>query len=139
MTPDSSFVFDFDGRFARPLRLVGVTPATSAVRITGGSIEIRFGPWSLRTPLGNVSGATLTGPYRWFKVIGPHLSLADRGVTFGSNARLGVCVSFTEPVAALEPFGVLRHPGATVTVADSAGLVAALSAAGVAVDPSVSW
>jgi hypothetical protein len=35
-------------------------------------------------------------------------------------------VSFVEPVPAIEPTGRLRHPGATVTVADPDALAAAL-------------
>jgi hypothetical protein len=35
-------------------------------------------------------------------------------------------VSFVEPVHAIEPTGVLRHPAATVTVADPEALAAAL-------------
>ena len=46
--------------------------------------------------------------------VGP--SLADRGVTFATNSRRGLCVSFVEPVHGIEPTGVLRHPAATVTV-----------------------
>ena len=55
-----------------------------------------------------------------------HLSLTDRGVTFATNSRQGLCVSFVELVHAIEPTGVLRHPAATVTVADPEALAAAL-------------
>lgn len=134
----SAFGFDFDARYTLALALGGIAPTTSSVRLASERFQVRFGPWSLTTPLRNISGATRTGPYRWFKVIGPHLSLGDRGVTFGTNARSGVCVSFREPVAALVPFGVLRHPGATVTVTDTQGLLDALAAAGVPVDAPAS-
>ena len=37
---------------------------------------------------------------------------------------------FHEPVKTLDPTGRLRHPGATLTVQDPAGLLAALGAGG---------
>jgi hypothetical protein len=40
-----------------------------------------------------------------------------------------VCVLFHEPVTGLEPFGRIRHPGLTVTVADRQGFADALTAA----------
>ena len=63
---------------------------------------------------------------RAVKALGVRLSLADRGLTFGSTAAGGVCVEFTHPRRGIEPFGLLRHPGLTLTVADPDGLVAAL-------------
>ena len=74
-------------------------------------------PWSVRTPRSNVSGVELTGPYHWWKVIGAHLSLADRGMTLGTNADRGACITFHRPVRGLDPLGLLRHPALTVTVA----------------------
>ena len=50
----------------------------------------------------------------------------DRGVTFATTSARGLCVSFVEPVTILDPTGTLRHPAATITVADVEGLAAAL-------------
>ncbi|MBB5085085.1 hypothetical protein [Nonomuraea endophytica] len=50
-------------------------------------------------------------------------SLADRGLTFGSNTRQGVCLRFHSPVHGGEPIGLVRHRGLTVTVADPAALI----------------
>jgi hypothetical protein len=122
------FGFAFDPRFRAPLRLAGVRPATAAVVVGPSDLRIRFGPWLLATPLDNISGVEVSGPYAWYRVIGPRLSLADRGVTFGTNTRRGVCVRFHEPVGALAGRDRLRHPGATVTVADVDGLVSAIAA-----------
>lgn len=75
----------------------------------------------------NISEVSLTGPYMFLKTAGPaHLSLSDRGITFASNSRQGVCIAFAEPVGGIEPLGVIKHPNLTVTVADCAGLLAAL-------------
>ena len=104
-----------------------MTPATAKVAVTDTELLVHFGPWRLRTPLSNVAGTQVTGDYAWHRTAGPaHLSLTDRGVTFATNSRQGVCVSFVDPVRAIEPTGMLRHPGATVTVADPEALAAAL-------------
>lgn len=120
------FAFGLDPAWRIPLLLFGVGPGRAFAEVGEGEFAVRFGLWSLRTPLSNVAGTTVTGPYAPWKVIGPRLSLADRGVTFGTNARRGVCVRFHTPVPALAPGGLLTHPGATVTVSDPEGLVEAL-------------
>ena len=103
--------------------------STRIVEVGRSDLHVRFGPWSLRTPLDNVRDMTETGPYRWWKVAGPaRISLADGGVTFPTNTRRGLCIRFAEPVAAGLPHGLLRHPGATVTVADPGALAAAIAA-----------
>lgn len=106
----------------------GVLPRNSFVRIGDDELGIRFGPWSMRTPLANVSHTEVTDGYSLVKTAGPaHLSLEDKGVTFATNRGPGLCVCFHEPVRALDPFGRLRHPAATVTVADVDRLRAALA------------
>ena len=121
------FAFEFDYPLAAPLLAAGVTPRTAHVDVDDGWFDVRFGLWRLRTPLSNVAGATVTGPYHPLRALGTRVSLADRGVTFGTNARQGVCVRFHEPVPAALPAGLLRHPGATVTVREPEGLRAALA------------
>jgi hypothetical protein len=120
------FPFAFDARFRALLRLYGVTEATAEVVVGDGQLRVRFGRWRLETALTNIAGTRATGPYRWFRVIGPHLSLTDRGVSFGTNTRRGLCVLFADPVPGGEPTGWLRHPGMTVTVAEPERLAAAL-------------
>jgi hypothetical protein len=123
------FDFEFSQPLSWPLALLGVTPWTAHVEVTDEELAVRFGPWSLTTPLSNVEGASVTGPYLPFKVLGPHISLADRGVTFGTSWRRGVCVRFRTPVAAALPTPLLRHPAVTVTVAEPERLVALLERA----------
>jgi hypothetical protein len=121
------FEFAFEGRYRLPALAFGVTPATARVVVTDTELHVRFGLWRLRTPLANVAGTQVSTGYAWYRTAGPaHLSLADHGVTFATNSRQGLCVSFVEPVPAIEPTGRLRHPGATVTVADPAALAVAL-------------
>src|SRR5688572_524027 len=110
--------------------LFGVTPGRTGVEVTDGRFVAHYGFWRLETELGNVAGTEVSGPYRLLTTIGPaHLSLSDRGLTFASNRRRGLCIRFREPVAGLEPTGRLRHPGLTVTVADVDGLARALASA----------
>lgn len=125
------FPFAFDEPFALPGRLFGVHPSSAAVELDDEVLVARFGRWHLATPRSNIRGAGITGPYAVHKTIGPaHLSLRDRGLTFATNARLGVCLTFDEPVRGIEPVGLLRHPGLTVTVADPEALVRELRRSG---------
>jgi hypothetical protein len=87
-------------------------------------LEVRFGRWKVHTERANIAAATLTGPYAFHRTAGPaHLSLTDRGLTFATNGEAGVCIEFHRPVKGIEPFGLLRHPALTVTVADPQALV----------------
>jgi hypothetical protein len=120
----------FEFAFAGPAGVLSV-PFTMGGRafvdIEDGELTVHYGPWSLSTPLANISSASITGPYRLWKVAGPpHLSVRDRGITFATSTERGVCLRFHEPVGGIEPTGKLRHPGVTVTVDDPEALVAAV-------------
>ena len=95
------FEMAFDPRFRLPLAVLGVTPATAHVTVVADRLVACFGPWVCRTAPANVRAARPTGPYRWHRAIGPRLSLADHGLTFGSTASRGVCLLFREPYQAL--------------------------------------
>ena len=118
----TTFPFAFDPRFDKLLRLLGVTPANSIVAIDAPDLIVTFGPWKLRTPLSNIRDVRITRDYAWWKAIGARGSFADRGVTFGTNTRRGLCVKFRRPVPGLFGPKGLRHPGMTVTVTDVDGL-----------------
>jgi len=120
---------DLNPVLAGALRLLRVRPVSDGVSVDHDALVARFGPWSLSTPLANIAGVETGGPYRVWKVVGPRLSLSDRGLTFGTSARAGVCIRFREPVAGIEPTGLLRHPSLTVTVAEPELLVARLNRA----------
>ncbi|HET9501285.1 MAG TPA: hypothetical protein VFO98_13605 [Marmoricola sp.] len=127
MPATNRFDFAFAPAYRLPALAFGVTPRTTWVDVTESHLHIRFGLWSLRTGRDNVAGVTQSGGYGFLKTAGPaHLSLADHGVTFATNGDEGVCIEFREPVKSLDPTGRLRHPGATVTVADPRGLATAL-------------
>lgn len=122
------FRFRFDDRYRQPAKVFGIDEDSAVVRLTAHRLIARFGPWLLATPLTNIVDIGVTGPYRFLKTAGPaHLSLSDRGLTFATNSKEGVCLRFAKSVPGMDPFGLIRHPNLTVTVADSTGLVAALS------------
>lgn len=111
--------FEFAPAYQLPALVLGITPRTAWAEISDTALSVRFGLWRLETGLSNVREVSLSGGYTWLKTAGPpHLSFADRGVTFATNPDRGVCVLFHEPVAGIDPTGHLKHPGATLTVAE---------------------
>ena len=105
----------------------GVTPRTTGIDVENGELRVRFGLWRLRTAVDNVEDVEESGDYAFVKTAGPaHLSLADRGITFATNADQGLCVRFVDRVRVDLPLGHLRCPAATLTVADPAALRADL-------------
>ena len=112
------FEMAFDPRFRLPLAALGVTPATAHVTLTPDRLVACFGPWVCGTALSNVRAVSLTGPYHWYRAIGPRLSLADHGLTFGTTTTGGVCLQLRDPVPGIDPTGLIRHPNLTLTVAD---------------------
>lgn len=125
----SRFEFAFARSYRLPALAFGILPATAHVDVTDEQLRVRFGPWRLVTDLDNIAGAELTGGFHWIKTAGPaHLSFSDRGVTFATNGDRAVCVRFATPVRAIDPTGRIRHPGATLTVAEPERLLQALTA-----------
>ena len=122
------FPFRFATSYRLPALAVGVTPTTAYVEVDETALVVRFGLWRLRTDLTNIAGTQRTGGFSYLKTAGPpHLSFADKGVTFATNGDDAVCVRFHEPVTVLDPTGRVRHPGATLTVADPDALLATLA------------
>jgi hypothetical protein len=120
----------FEFRFEPVMRALalpfGVRPSSAWVEV-GEEVHIAFGLWHMRFPRRDVADLTETSGYWLPKVAGPpHLSLKDRGVTFATNRDRGLCIRLERPHKALDRFGLLRHPAATVTVADIEGLTHAL-------------
>ena len=95
----SVFPFRIDSRFRLPLLVYGVTASRAEVRVDADRLRLRFGPWSVDTPLGNISHIEVTGPYRWWKAIGIRMSLVDRGITFGTTPSAGICLQLSQPVS----------------------------------------
>lgn len=123
------YAFDFEPRYEIAARLFGITAANSQIDVSDGTLRARFGPWHVETPLRNIRAVSESGPYGFLKTAGPaHLSFSDRGLTFASNGRAGVCIEFAEPITGIDPFGRIKHPNLTLTPRDPAALVAELNA-----------
>jgi hypothetical protein len=86
---------------------------------------VRYGPFRVDAPLSQIQDAHITGPYRWWTAVGARLSLADDGLTFGTNATRGVCIHFEPRIHRV--LGLRDHSALNVTVEDCEGLVAALT------------
>ena len=66
----------------------------------------------------------VTRNYRWWTAFGVRGSMADDGLSFGTNHNAGVCIHFAEKVPSrLSKSG---HSALTVTVEDLDGLTRAL-------------
>jgi hypothetical protein len=123
------FEFSFDPSYRRLARAFRVGPHTAWVEVGEETFEARFGPWRVRTPLTNIRDVDITGPYAFWKTAGSaRLAITDRGLTFATNGERGVLILFEKTVRGLDPFGLLRHPELTVTVADVDGLADLLRA-----------
>ena len=119
------FAFAVDKRLAPFWLPFGLRPDRDGVTVTDdGSFLATFGFLKLETALTNIDEAHVTRNYRWWTAAGARLSLADHGLTFGTNAAAGVCVHFREPVPS--PLRRKGHPALTVTVADVEGLTGLL-------------
>jgi hypothetical protein len=118
------FGYAVDRRLAPFWLPFGLRPATDGVTLTPDRFVATFGFLKVETPPANIDGAHVTTNYRWWTAAGARRSFVDDGLTFGTNAKAGVCVHFREPVASrLRRSG---HSALTVTVADLDGLVARL-------------
>lgn len=123
--------FAFAASYRAPALVLGITPRTAWVDLREEELCVRYGPWSMRTTLGNVTEVQRTGGFGWWKTAGPpHLSFSDRGISFATNGEDAACVSLARPVPGIDPTGlssrVLRHPGVTLTVEDVPGFIAEL-------------
>jgi len=121
------FRFAFAPSYRVAALTFGVRPANAWVELAVATFEARFGPWRVVTPVSNIKRVAVTGPYRFVKTAGPaRLAITDRGLTFATNGNHGVLLLFRAPVPGLDPFGVIRHPELTVTVAEVDQLAGAL-------------
>ncbi len=121
----------FPIRLQRGLRpilfLFGARSANSYVALDDERIVARFGFFGTETPLSNVAGWDITGPYRWWRAAGVRASAGSPELTFGGSAHGGLCLHLRQPVR-ISRLGVRDL---YVTVDDLAGLGAALAARGI--------
>jgi hypothetical protein len=119
------FGYAIDRRYLPVLLPFGLRRTRDGVTLTDeASFVATFGFFKLATPIANITGAHVTRGYRWWTAVGVRASLADDGLSFGTNTNAGVCVHFGEKVPS--PLRRNGHSALTVTVADLEGLVRAL-------------
>lgn len=124
------FEFAFTPIFRRLGRCFGVSPRTAWAEVSDDSLDVHFGPWRIRSSLLNISTVEPTGPYAFSKTAGPARLSLDRGLALATNSDHGLLVTFHEAVRGIEPFGLVRHPDLTITVADPEALAEELRARG---------
>ena len=125
MNVTTHFDYAIDKRYLPVLLPFLLRPAKDGVTLTEeGALEATFGPFKVATPVSNITGAHITRNYRWWSACGVRMSLADDGLTFGTNPDGGVCIHFAERVRS--PLRRSGHSALTVTVADLEGLTGAL-------------
>ena len=119
------FAYAIDRRYLPVLLPFGLRQAKDGVTLTDeGDFVATFGLFKMTTPVANITGAHITRGYRWWTAFGVRASLADDGLSFGTNNKGGVCVHFGEKVPS--PLRRKGHSALTVTVADLEGLTSAL-------------
>ena len=95
------------------------------VTLSDDAFEATFGFFRVTTARENITGAHITRDYRWWTAFGVRGSMADDGLSFGTNHVAGVCIHFEEKVPSrLSKSG---HSALTVTVEDLDGLTRAFT------------
>ena len=126
MATRAFFPYRFDRRW-NPLFLALGVKRDDGVHLTeSGTLRATFGWVAVETPLDNVDHTLVTGPHRWYTAVGLRLSLADDGLTFGTNHERGLCIAFRERIPRV--IGFRDHSALWVSVADPEGLAAAIGA-----------
>jgi hypothetical protein len=106
------------------LLLFGFKRDRDGVTLTDDAFEATFGFFKVSTTRDNITGAHITRDYRWWTAFGARGSMADDGLSFGTNHHAGVCIHFAEKVPSrLSKSG---HSALTLTVTDLEGLTQAL-------------
>jgi len=122
MTEHYAYAID---RLYLPLLLpFGLKRDRDGVTLADDSLVATFGFFSVTTTRENITGAHITRNYRWWTAFGARGSMADDGLSFGTNHEAGVCIHFADKVPSrLSKKG---HSALTVTVEDLDGLTRAL-------------
>jgi hypothetical protein len=122
--PPRFFVYAIDKRLLPLCLLFGLRRSRDGVTITDDEFVATFGFFRIATPLANVVEAHVTTNYRWWTAFGVRGSMADDGLSFGTNVDAGLCVHFRDKVPS--PLRRSGHSALTVTVAELAELEALL-------------
>jgi hypothetical protein len=97
------------------------------VDLRDDELEAQFGRSRCVTPLANIAGWRIEGPWLWITAIGVRMSVRQRDITFGGSHHGGVRLDFVERVRV----GPFRVRALYVTVDDLEGFAATLAERGI--------
>ncbi len=118
------FPYDVDTRWKAMFFVLGVTDDHGVTVGDDGAVVVTYGRKRIETTVSNIDHTEVSGPHRWYTAVGLRLSLADDGLTMGTNHRLGLCMAFVEKIPKV--MGFKAHSALWVSVADPEGLAEAL-------------
>jgi len=122
------FPIRIGARSALLLRILfGATPETAWAAVDDDTVSARFGRFSFTTPLANVAGWRIEGPWLWITAIGVRMSIRHRDVSFAGSPRGGVRLNFRQPIK----WTLFRVPAFYVGTDDLEGFAAAIAGAGI--------
>jgi len=118
------FPYRLDKRWSPMFAALRIKRTDGVTLTDDGLLRATFGFLNVETPVENIDHTEVTGPHRWYTAVGARLSLADDGLTFGTNHQLGLCLEFVERIPKV--IGFRKHSTLWVSVADPDGLANAL-------------
>ncbi len=118
------FPYSFDSHFKPLFSVLRVGPSDGVELTEGAMLRATYGRARIETPVANIDHTEITGPHRWYTAVGLRLSFADDGITFGTNARSGLCIAFVDKIPRV--MGFRDHSALWVSVEDPEGLAAAI-------------
>ncbi|MGB0652796.1 MAG: hypothetical protein ACPGQL_06305 [Thermoplasmatota archaeon] len=121
------FPYRFDDRWKGLFALLGVKRTDGVTVTEDGRLVATYGRWRIDTPLANVAATEVTGPHRWYTAVGLRLSFTDTSITFGTNHKLGLSITFKEKLPKV--IGRKDHRFLWVSVEQPEALAAALATA----------
>jgi hypothetical protein len=115
------------GRRSRPLLLLFGVRRHNAYVDLGRDVDVRFGFFRVTTPVSNLAGWRIEGPWAWITAIGVRNGIRHGDVAFDGTHTGGVRMDLREPIR----FGPLRRTAIYVTVEDLEGFAEALASLGI--------
>ena len=126
--PPREFPFRVGARSRLFLRILfGVQPSLDSVRIDDEAVHVRYGRFRFRSPLANITGYRIEGPWRWITAIGVRRSIRHGDVSFAASPRGGVRLDFREPIH----WTIFNVPAIYVAVEDLRAFAAELETRGI--------
>ena len=127
MGQSRTFPYRLDNRWFALFKVLGVSEGDGVELTAADGFVATYGRLRIVTPLDNIVTTEVTGPHRWWTAVGVRLSMADDGITFGTNHDRGLCIEFAERIPRV--MGLRKHSSLWVSVADPEGLAGAIEAA----------